>query len=197
LSEVAVLGMSAQRYLDLALANFAFQNPGAFYGSAVGRALGAGVIYRDILFPQFNPETQGYDGLQGPAYVLTHECDIDQANARHFNDLVVVCPLILFKDFVAEYERAMGAAALESFVAALGKNDISRVFFLPPAPAAFGEAELTHGALLYLNQLCHTPLSLFSGSAICALSTYGLQRLDAKLQSHLFRPKAEPLPIVT
>jgi len=108
-----------------------------------------------------------------------------------------VCPLILFKDFVAEYERAMGAAALESFVAALAKNDVSRLFFLPPTPRAFGDVELTHGALLYLNQLCHTPVSLFSGSAICALSTYGLERLDAKFQSRLFRPKAESLPIVT
>jgi hypothetical protein len=190
-------GMSTQRYLDLALANFAFQKPGAFYGSASGRALGAGLIYRSVLFPQFNAETGGYDGLQGPAYVLTHECDIDQVNARHFNDLVLVCPLILFKDFVAEYEGAMGAAALESFVAALAKNDVSRVFFLPPTPEAFGHIELTHGALLYVNQLCHTPVSLFSGSAICAVSTYGLERLDAKLQNHLFRPKAEPLPLVT
>jgi hypothetical protein len=189
--------MNAQRYLDLALANFAFGKPGAFYGPAGGRALGAGLIYRDVLFPHFDFETRGYDCLQGPAYVLTHECDIDQSNARHFNDLVIVCPLILFKDFVAEYEGAMGAAALESFVAALAKNDVSRVFFLPPTSRAFGDVELTHGALLYLNQLCHTPVSLFSGSAICALSTYGLERLDAKFQSHLFRPKVESLPIVT
>jgi hypothetical protein len=189
---------SARRYLDLALRNFAFERPGAFYGSAGGRALGAGLIYRDVLFPHFNSKTQGYDGLQGPAYVLTHECDIDQSNARHFNDLVLVCPLILFKDFVAEYEGAMGASALESFVTALAKNDVSRVFFLPPTPSSvFGDVELTHGALLYLNQLCHTPVSLFSGSAVCALSTYGLERLDAKFQSHLFRPKAEPLPNLT
>jgi hypothetical protein len=189
--------MSARRYLDLALANFAFGKPGAFYGSAGGRAPGAGLIYRDVVFPHFNFETRRYDGLQGPAYVLTHECDIDQSNARHFNDLVLVCPLILFKDFVAEYERVMGAAALESFVASLAKNDVSRVFFLPPAPQSFGDVELSHGALLYLNQLCPTPVSLFSGSAICALSTYGLERLDAKFQSHLFRPKAESLPILT
>jgi hypothetical protein len=189
--------MSARRYLDLALANFVFQSPGAFYGSAGGRALGAGLIYRGVLFPQFNLETQGFDSLQGPAYVLTHECDIDQSNARHFSDLVLVCPLILFNDFVAEYEGAMGAAALESFVTALAKNDVSRVFFLPPTPDAFGEVELTYGALLYLNQLCHTPVSLFNGSAICALSSYGLARLDAKFQNHLFRPKAEPLPVVT
>ena len=91
----------------------------------------------------------------------------------------------------------MGAAALESFVTALAKNDVSRVFFLPPTPQVFGEVELTHGALLYLNQLCHTPVSLFSGSAVCALSSYGLERLDAKLQNHLFRPKEEPLPVVT
>jgi hypothetical protein len=192
-----VSGVGAQRYLELALANFAFQNPGAFYGSASGRAPGAGLIYRDVVYPQFDPGTQGYDTLQGPAYVLTHECDIDQSNARHFNDLVLVCPLILFNDFVREYQEVMGAVELEGFVAALGKNDVSRVFFLPPTPQVFGDMELTHGALLYLNQLCHTPVSLFSGSAICALSTYGLERLDAKLQNHLFRPKAEPLPTLT
>jgi hypothetical protein len=190
--------MNARRYLDLALANFAFQRPGAFYGSAGGLALGAGLIYRGVLFPQFNVDTGGFDGLQGPAYVLTHECDIDQSNTRHFNDLVLVCPLILFNDFVAEYEGAMGVAALKSFVTALAKNDVSRVFFLPPTPETFGEDELSHGALLYLNQLCHTPVSLFSGTAaICALSSYGLERLDAKFQNHLFRPKAEPLPIVS
>ena len=109
---------------------------------------------------------------------------------------MLVCPLILFVDFVAEYENAMGTAALKSFVAALAKNDVSRVFFLPPTPPAFGELELSHGALLYLNQLCHTPVRLLSSNAICALSTYGLQKLDAKFQNHLFRPKAELLPVV-
>ena|SRR5438093_374038 len=131
--------------------------------------------------------------VSGLAPMPGHPRDIDQTNVRHFNDLVVVCPLILFNDFIAD---AMGAVQLESFVAALAKNDISRLFYLPPAPEVLGAGELNNGALLYLNQLCHTPVNLFSGSPVCALSSYGLERLDAKFQNHLFRPKAEALPLI-
>jgi hypothetical protein len=189
--------MSVRRYLELALQNYAFASPGAFYGSAGGRAPGSGLIYRDVIFPQFNNQTQDFDTLRGAAYVLTHECDIDPSNNRHFNDLVLVCPLILFQDFVDEYETQIGRATLESMVVALARNDVSRVFFLPPASQFVGAEELQRGALLYLNQISHTPASRLQGSAVCALSNYGLDRLDAKFKNHLFRPKAEPLPAIT
>jgi hypothetical protein len=188
--------MDPQAYTKIALENFAFQSPGAFYGSATGRSPGVGLIYGGVTFPLFNYETNLFDTVQGAAYVLTHECDVDQSNNRHFNDLLVVCPIIPLETFVVAFESEFGELRARTLVTSLAKNDVSRVFFLPPP----GGDELSHGALLYLNQLCSTPVAMFKDGAayaICALSTYGLARLDGKLQNHFFRPKEEPLPEVT
>jgi hypothetical protein len=158
--------------------------------------VGAGLIYADVRFPLFNLESLGFDTVQGTAYVLTHECDLDKENERQFNDHVVICPLIPLEDFVETYEAEMGEERLKTFLVSAAKNDVVRVFFLPPAPQ--GEA-LSHGALLYLNQLCSTNVDMFEeGEAriLCALSSHALDRLDWKIQNLLFRPKFDPLPLL-
>jgi hypothetical protein len=191
--------MDVEEYKELALSNFD-SNPGAFYGTAAGLSLGAGLIYRGVIFPLFNREARLFDTVQGFAYVLTHECDVDQNNDRHFNDLVVVCPLIPLLDFVEEYENRIGEADLRNLLVSVARNDVYRVFFLPPPPSLLGIFDLPHGALMYLNHLCSAHVSVFAdgpAEALCALSNHGLDRLDWKLQNLFFRPKAEVLPRLT
>ena len=184
--------MEVADYSKLALDNFGFQHPGAFYGETSAAALGAGLIYTNVTFPLFDLESRAFDTAEGAAYVLTHECDVDPANERHFNDHVVVCPLIPLEQFVVEYETTLGEERLKSFLVYAAKNEVVRVFYLPPGPPS---SVLSHGALLYLNQLCSTHVSVFQPSyALCALSSHGLERLDWKLQNLLFRPKVDPLP---
>jgi hypothetical protein len=184
-------------YLKLALENFNFANPGAFYGPVGERSLGAGLLYADVAFPLFNDERGDFDTVQGLAYVVTHECDVDQDNVRHFNDLVIICPLIPLHALVEEYEALFGEDQLKGLLVSAAKNDVFRVFFLPPVPDLLDVPPLRGGALLYLNQLCSTHVSVFAQArAVCALSTRGIERLDWKLQNLLFRPKAESLPHV-
>jgi hypothetical protein len=124
---------------------------------------------------------------------------VDQSNVRHFNELVVICPRIPLEAFVSEYEAAFGEEQLKSLLVNAARNEIFRLFFLPPIPTLLGIPALACGALMYLNQLCSTHISFFAegrASPLCALSTRGLERLDWKFQNLLFRPKAEELPRV-
>jgi hypothetical protein len=187
--------MNVEDYSKLALENFGFQNPGAFYGEMRSPEVGAGLIYNNVRFPLFDINGGIFDTVEGTAYVLTHECDVDRANVRNFNDHVVICPLIPLEDFVASYEAELGEDKLKIFLTSMAKNEVVRVFFLPPAPQG---AALSHGALLYLNQLCSTHISAFDenggASALCALSSHALDRLDWKIQNLFFRPKFDTLP---
>lgn len=107
----------------------------------------------------------------------THECDVDQNNVRHFNDLVVICPLIPLHALVEEYEPLFGEEQLKSLLVSAAKNEVFRVFFLPPVPDLLDVPALRGGALLYLNQLCSTHVTVFAQArAICALSTRGIER---------------------
>jgi hypothetical protein len=192
--------MQLEEYSQLALKHFSFERPGAFYGAAAGRSLGAGLIYSGIIFPLYNLDTGAFDTVEGTVYILTHECDVDQENVRQFNDLVVVCPLISLENFVSVYESALGEERLKTFLTAAAKNDVVRVFFLPPAPEIMHIGDLAHGAMLYLNQLCSTHVSIFrrdGATPLCALSDHGLDRLDWKIRNLLFRPKYEELPRLT
>jgi hypothetical protein len=150
-----------------------------------------------VVFPLFDDTSGEFDTVQGIAYVLTHECDVDQTNVRHFNDLIVICPLVPLSTFVELYEQTFGEEQLKSLLVSAAKNDVFRVFFLPPAPGLLGVTALAAGALMYLNQLCSTHVSVFGqgkATPLCALSMRGMERLDWKLQNLLFRPKVESLP---
>lgn len=169
---------------------------GAFYGSAIGLSLGTGLIYRDVLFPLFDQAEELFDTVAGLAYVATHECDIDQGNTRHFNDHVIICPIILLNEFAVDFSETEPESALLEIIGDIASDRIYRVFYLPP----ISEEVLPHGGLLYLNHLCSTHVNVFhelGAAPVCALSTYAQHRLDLKLTNHLFREKAELLPRLT
>lgn len=173
---------------------------GAFYGSAANLSLGMGLIYHDIRFPNFNIEDRLFDTVAGTVCVLTHECDIDPANNRHFNDCVLVCPIITMAAFVEGMSLEYDDAAVARLIRDISADRVFRVFFLPPYVGSAGENILEHGGFIYLNQICNTHVSEFEPSKarpLCALSTYAAQRLDWKMQNHLLRPKAEQLPRLT
>src|SRR5262249_25383697 len=61
--------MRLEDYMRLAIANFDFQHPGAFYGAVADRSLGTGLIYSGILFPLYNSQTERFDTAEGMVYV--------------------------------------------------------------------------------------------------------------------------------
>lgn len=163
---------------------------GRFYGNTDSLSLGAGLIYEGVRYPIFDVEERLFLTTEGPAYVLTHECDIDPANRRAFNADVVVCPLIPLAVFLEYYSKEFGnEEGLRSFLVEIAKRGVSRVLYLPPAYGA-----LEHGCILYFNGLASTHVSVFQDSApTTALSQYGLRHVDAAFQNHFLREKAEPL----
>jgi hypothetical protein len=169
----------------------------AFYGKACGLSLGVGLIYQDVTFPAFSDESGFYDTLSGLAYILTHECDVDESNNRHFNSEVLVIPIILFEEFTELYIEEYSEGALFAFLNNLSANEVSRVLYIPPIPQHLNKDILSYGGLLYLNNICSSPITCFAESGakpICATSINGLRVIDYKLQNHLLRPKAQPLP---
>ena len=169
---------------------------GRFYGSAEGLDLGVGLVYRNAVFPTFNEEARAYDTLAGYAYIMSHECDVDQNNQRHFNDEVLAIPVLPFDDFVNSYLNEHSEGALFAFIDNLAKDEVSRVIYIP-SPSQYAAGELPKGGVLYLNSISPSPVSHFGNggaTAVCALSTYGLQIVDYKLQHHFLRPKAQRLP---
>lgn len=172
-------------------------NAAAFYGSAAGLSLGVGLIYEGVNFPLFNESEGLFDTAQGLAFILTHECDIDQANERHFNDCVLICPIIKFEEFAVEFADNHSEAALMGLLPDIAQSKVYRVQYLPPIPPHVASHVLPFGGFLYLNQICSTHVTVFreSGSSqTCALSSYALQAIDYKLKNHLFRPKVQILP---
>jgi hypothetical protein len=166
---------------------------GRFFSSGESLALGAGLLYEGIRFPVFDQRERVFVTMEGIGLVLTHECDVDQRNARPFTELAIFCPVIPFEHFVAEYSTLLGEAAFLGFMAELARRGVSRVAYLPS-----GLGELPWGGLLYLNRITHTHVSEFSAEGarrIGALTGYGLQIIDHQLTNHLLRPKAEPLAL--
>lgn len=179
------------RFSTLAMKYFDYQ-VGAFYGSATGMSLGTGLIYEDVRIPVYDESNSKFRTADAIAYVLTHECDVDDANARIFSDYLLVCPIIKFEEWAEEYALEVDETSLGQFIPEMSSDKVNRVFFLPPFPP-----KLQFGGLLYLNQICSTHRERFrSGTSapICAVSEYAQQRIDFKLRNHLFRTKAEQLP---
>ena len=180
-----------QKAADIMLRNYSF-DAAKFYGSASSLSIGAGILYSGILFSKYN-ETDGvFDTVEGMVYVLTHECDISQLNERSFNKYVLICPIIKFDDWVTEFIDSKSEGQLFGFIPDIAKNNVYRVFYLPPIPSHINRNILPFGGLIYLNQITSTHINCFrerSAEPICALSTYGAYWIDQKLQNHLFRPK--------
>lgn len=186
----------AERLARIAVESSAALNPGAFYASAAGLSAGAGLLYADVPYSFFDPAADEFVLMDGPVIVLTHECDIDQSNTRHFNDRAIVCPILLLQAFATLKQSAGEEPEAESMVRDIAANRVSRVFLLPRPLGPMPYPEIQFGGLLYLNMLTNVHVKHLSehGRPICSLSQYALQMLDMKLQHHLFRPKAEMLP---
>jgi len=174
---------------DLCLKHFP-SDPARFYGPAAGLPLGAGILLRDCVVAVPHETEVRYETGVGPALILTHECDIDPSNDRHFNDLLLVCPIIPLDDFCVEYEQEGGAGSWGGILQAIAGNIVHRAMYLPPFP------EMEGGGIIYLNNVssCRVAwITDLSDQAICSLSARGLQMFDFKLTNHLFREKAVPL----
>ena len=100
---------------------------GSFFSPGDQLSLGVGKIYTGIRFPIYNEDTEVFSTAVGKVYVLTHECDVDQNNARIFNEDVLICPLIDFVYFIEGYSEALSTEALQSFLVNLAQRNISRV----------------------------------------------------------------------
>lgn len=164
---------------------------GRFYGARSGLSLGAGLLYEGVRCPLYNLEDGLFDTVESTTYVLTHECDVDSANERSFNDFVLVSPIIPISDFVDEYLESFGEPEmLGNFLAQVAKRLVSRVVYLPPI------AGLDQGGLLYLNNLASTHVSSFEGvDPFACVSAYGLHQIDQAVTNHLLRPKADRLSL--
>lgn len=164
---------------------------GRFYSPGTNVALGKGKLYDGVRCAVFDPETSLFLTVESLAYVLTHECDVDAANDRVFNDQVLVCPILKLEDLVAEYQADLAGELLPSFLSNLGARNVSRLIYLPPVPDL-----MPFGGVLYLNQISHAHVSAFDegrARSICAVSSFGLEHIEYGLENHLLRPKADRL----
>lgn len=163
---------------------------GKFYGIKGGVALGAGLIYEKVLSPLFSIHERLFITVRQAVYVLTHECDVDVANDWPFNDFVCFCPVIPLAAFIAKYQgRWVDEERLASFLTAVAQRHVSRVVYVPPGPGL-----LSHGGLVYLNNIDSTHISSFEGlEPLVALSEYGLREIDTAFKNSLWRPKADRL----
>ena len=171
---------------------------GRFYGPATGLPLGSGLLISDCVLAFANESEKRYQTGTGPALILTHECDIDQANARHFNDLFLAFPIISLDDFCDEFETEHGPESWAAFLPALVKDDVVRAMWIPPVPDSSKCPELQGGGVIYLNQLSHSRVEWVTDiekQAICTLSSFGLRYFDAKIGNLWNREKAVPLPL--
>lgn len=167
---------------------------GTFYGPATGLALGAGLILSNVEFPSYQPDEDRFIVWAGPALILSHECDLDQDNQRLLNDLALICPVRRLEALVEMADVAgYSDNALTTFLGNLAARRVSRAIYFPPLPET-----LPYGGFIYLNQFTHTSvkrLSADEAERITALSAYAMQSVDYVVLEHLFRDKADQLPL--
>jgi hypothetical protein len=164
---------------------------GMFYGSPAGLPLGRGLIFTQVRQPVYDVEQQLFLTVEEPAYVLTHECDVDPSNSRPFSNYLLVCPILRFEDWFAAYTEDHTGDELGAFLGNLANRRVSRVFYLPPLPDL-----LNFGGLLYFNQITHTHVSAVSmedRNCVATVTEYGLTKIDHMLENHVLRPKAQVL----
>ena len=139
---------SAARAAEQAAKSFPYR-PGAYYGTAGGRTLGAGLIYDSVQYPLLDEDTSFFDTVAGLVYVLTHECDVDPANERLFNESVIICPIIKFEEWVSEFALFSSETAVLQAITDLAGDRIFRATYLPPLP----DGSLPFGGILYLRRI--------------------------------------------
>jgi hypothetical protein len=191
----------AEELAQIGLRELASRQPGAFYGRADTLAPGAGVIYTGITYAHFNAQEGRFEARRGMVLILTHECDIDPANDRDFNENFVFAPLIPLAALATEYERLSRKDAAKSLVVETARDKVNRLLFLPPVSTEHIDApQLSLGALIFWNWLGNTHVTQLKSEgvkALCALSEHGMTIADRRFQEHFLRPKSERLPQVT
>src|SRR5262245_35452528 len=99
-----------------------------FYAPVNHPGVGKGQIYDGVRYAVYDLGTSTFLTAEGLVYVLTHECDVEQANERVLNEEVLVCPIVPLGDLVAEYEAAqLQGELLPTFLGNLGSRRVSRV----------------------------------------------------------------------
>lgn len=165
-----------------------------FYAPGSELPLGSGLIFRRLALPFYNKSASEFSVALSLAYVVSHECDIDPANHRPFNDLAVVVPIIPLGTLLTTYLSKRTDEQARAFVDALAKRTIDRAAYIPTIAD-----ELPHGGVLYLNSMSHTHVSEFAKAGVdrcCTVTAFGLQYMDAALSHALIkRPKAVALPL--
>lgn len=164
-------------------------NHGKFYSSGSGLNLGVGKIYNNVRYPHFSEHSNIFQTLRGMVYILTHECDVDQANKRPFNELLIVCPILKFENFCQQFQAELDESTFISLMYRIARQEVSRVIYIPPY-----QNQLAYGGFLYLNHMTSTHVQAFqidNVDEVCAVTAYGLQSIDFALRNHLFRPKSE------
>jgi hypothetical protein len=181
---------------QIALNHTAYQNIGAFYGSAAELAPGTGLIFSGVTYPTYNPANARFEARRGAVLILTHECDIDQQNVREFNTGFVLAPLIAMASFARMFEQANRHDLARNLARDVAGDRVSRLFFLPPPNPLLPANGMGLGAFIYLNAITSghvKQLSVQEAHKVCALSEYGLEALDRKLRNHFLRPTAQQL----
>ena len=165
---------------------------GRFYGVVGDLALGAGLFYDGVLSPLYNEQQKVFFTVRRPVYIITHECDVDSANARPFNDYVSFCPVIPLPVFLKIYQRRWSDEdSIKSFLSNVANRNVGRLVYVPPVGVL-----LQYGGLVYLNNIDSTHVSAFAGlKPFAALSAYGLRELDMSLRHSLLREKAEAVSL--
>jgi hypothetical protein len=182
--------MEVQRAQDI-LRSLSLDDEGSFYGSARGLSVGAGLIYRDVTFPLFNEESGKFQAQSGLVCVLSHECDVDPANVRFLNGMVLVCLILPLRTIVELAEAtAFPDGDLGAFLGHVARRRTPRCVYFAPHPDFLPE-----GGLLNLNLIASTHVSeLTEENRVAALSAHAFRAVTASLEDHLTRPKAEILP---
>ena len=181
----------AEAYRHVATASHA--DVGRFYEPGQRLAVGKGCIYRNARFSTYDDAAGRFLTAEGPAYVLTHECDVDQENDRLFNSDVLVCPIIPLEALVEEQHDALPGMQMVSFLSNLGARRISRLVYLPPTTGLH-----TYGSVMYLNHITNAPVALLQApeaDKVCSLTSFGLRDVEYAIENHLLRPKAERLAL--
>lgn len=183
--------MQARAAFDIATAN---PSPSAerFYGAIKDAAVGAGMLINDVEYPAYVIEENRFGVRRGLVLVLTHECDLEQANARVLNDAAIICPVIPLEAFAETLGEVLPDNVAGQFLSQVTARNVNRVMYIPVIADI-----LPMGGYLYLNLLSHTHLSKLVGDAvtpICMTSPDGLREIDLALERHLRRPKDDRMP---
>lgn len=184
--------MSYQAAADLCLS---IMSPDSrrFYGPAHDLPLGAGMLLSDCPLAIPDEVDPKYRTALGYALVLTHECDIDQDNARMFNQDVLLQPVLPLEIWCASMDEDYGVGSWGGLLPRIAANEVFRVMYLPPIPDHFGFDGLKYGGFTNLNTITSAPLSWFDHfktKPVCSLSAIGLRAFDFKMTNHLLRAKS-------